>query len=98
MVHQYKLNGYNIVLDISSGAVHVVDDIAYDIISLFENNEKEKIDQKKTAFYLMLFTLTILMVFRVIPYYICLPIILISILATDKRAEVISPRLAARSP
>ena len=51
-----------------------------------ENNEKEKIDQKKTAFYLMLFALTILMVFRVIPYYICLPIILISILATDKNA------------
>ena len=51
-----------------------------------ENNEKEKIDQKKTAFYLVLFALTILMVFRVIPYYICLPIILISILATDKNA------------
>ena len=51
-----------------------------------ENEEKEKIDSKKTAFYLVLFALTILMVFRVIPYYICLPIILISILATDKNA------------
>ena len=36
MVHQYKLNGYNIVLDICSGAVHVVDDICYDIIEMFE--------------------------------------------------------------
>ena len=51
-----------------------------------ENEEKEKIAPKKTAFYLVLFAITILMVFRVIPYYICLPIILISILATDKNA------------
>lgn len=43
MVHQYKLLGYNIILDISSGAVHVVDDIAYDIISLFEKSSKEEI-------------------------------------------------------
>lgn len=35
MVHQYKLNGYNIVIDVYSGAVHVVDDVAYDIIRLF---------------------------------------------------------------
>ena len=32
MVHQYKLNGYNIVLDTCSGSVHSVDDVAYDII------------------------------------------------------------------
>ena len=46
MVHQYKLLGYNIILDISSGAVHVVDDIAYDIIALFEGNEKEYVIEK----------------------------------------------------
>ncbi len=40
MIHQYKLNGYNIVLDICSGSVHAVDDIAYDIISMFENKDK----------------------------------------------------------
>ena len=51
-----------------------------------ENEEKERIDPKKTAFYLILFAMTILMVFRVIPYYICLPIILISIMATDRNA------------
>ena len=43
MIHQYKLNGYNIVLDICSGSVHAVDDVAYDIISLFESESKESI-------------------------------------------------------
>lgn len=43
MIHQYQLGGYNIVLDICSGSVHVVDEVAYDIISMFENNKKEKI-------------------------------------------------------
>ena len=35
MVHQYQLNGYNIVLDTCSGAVHVVDEVAYDMIALY---------------------------------------------------------------
>ncbi len=43
MIHQYKLNGFNIVLDVCSGSVHVVDDVAYDIIADFENKEKEVI-------------------------------------------------------
>ncbi len=43
MIHQYKHCGYNIVLDICSGAVHIVDDIAYDIISLYENKEKNEV-------------------------------------------------------
>ena len=36
MIHQYKLGGYNIVLDVCSGSVHVVDDVAYDIIALMD--------------------------------------------------------------
>ena len=36
MIHQYKNNGYNIVLDVNSGSVHVVDDVTYDVIPLFE--------------------------------------------------------------
>lgn len=36
MIHQYQLNGYNIVLDVYSGSVHWVDDVAYDMIALFE--------------------------------------------------------------
>lgn len=46
VVHQYKNNGYNIVLDVNSGMVHMVDDIAYDIIALFENESKEDIKEK----------------------------------------------------
>lgn len=33
MIHQYKNNGYNIVLDVNSGSVHVVDDKVYDVIA-----------------------------------------------------------------
>ena len=36
MVHQYKNNGYNIVLDVNSGSVHVVDDLVYDVIPVVE--------------------------------------------------------------
>ena len=36
MIHQYKLNGYNIVLDVYSGSVHAVDELAYDAIALLE--------------------------------------------------------------
>ena len=43
MIHQYKLNGYNIVLDVYSGSVHSVDDLAYDVIEMYENSEKEEI-------------------------------------------------------
>ena len=43
MIHCYKLNGYNIVLDVFSGSVHSVDDLAYDIISLYEKESKESI-------------------------------------------------------
>ena len=43
MIHQYKNNGYNIVLDVNSGAVHVVDEVTYDVISLYEKNSKDEI-------------------------------------------------------
>ncbi len=36
MIHQYKSGGYNIVMDVNSGSVHVVDDIVYEIIPLME--------------------------------------------------------------
>ncbi|MBE6716812.1 MAG: thioether cross-link-forming SCIFF peptide maturase [Ruminococcaceae bacterium] len=38
MIHSYKLGGMNIVLDICSGSVHVVDDVVYDIINMYENS------------------------------------------------------------
>lgn len=43
MVHQYKLNGYNIVLDTCSGAIHVVDEVAYDMIELFHERTEEQL-------------------------------------------------------
>ena len=43
MLHQYKLNGYNIVLDTCSGSVHSVDDVAYDIIAMFEHASEDEI-------------------------------------------------------
>lgn len=46
MVHQYKLNGYNIVLDVFSGSVHTVDDLAYDVIALYKENTSEEIVTK----------------------------------------------------
>ena len=43
MVHCYKLGGLNIVLDIFSGSVHVVDEVAYDMIEAYESTEKEQL-------------------------------------------------------
>lgn len=43
MIHKYKMNGYNIVLDINGGAVHVVDDISYSILDYYKENTKEEI-------------------------------------------------------
>ena len=43
MVHQYKLNGYNIVLDTVSGSVHTVDEVAYDIIATYKSHTEQEI-------------------------------------------------------
>ena len=43
MVHQYKLGGYNIVLDTCSGSLHSVDEVAYDIIAMYKTNTEEEI-------------------------------------------------------
>ena len=43
MIHRYQLGGLNIVLDIYSGSVHVVDEIAYDAIGLYEEVEKDEL-------------------------------------------------------
>ena len=42
MIHQYKNNGYNIVLDVCSGSVHVVDDLTYEVIALMEKGFREE--------------------------------------------------------
>lgn len=43
MVHQYKMGGYNIVIDVNSGAIHVVDDLTYDMIAMYETMDKDAI-------------------------------------------------------
>ena len=43
MIHQYKLGKFNIVLDVCSGSVHAVDEIAYDIIGMYEEHSREEI-------------------------------------------------------
>ena len=45
LIHQYKNNGYNIVLDVNSGSVHVVDDIVYDVIACMVENNLENADK-----------------------------------------------------
>lgn len=51
MVHQYKNNGYNIVLDVNSGAIHVVDDVTYDVIELWEQTDRSGIIQRLKETY-----------------------------------------------
>lgn len=43
MIHQFKQGGLNIVMDIYSGAIHVVDDLVYDIIEIYKNHNEEEI-------------------------------------------------------
>ena len=51
MVHQYKLGGKNIVIDVCSGSVHSVDDVAFDVISLFEIQDKNSVIKTVTDKY-----------------------------------------------
>ncbi|MBO5110588.1 MAG: thioether cross-link-forming SCIFF peptide maturase [Clostridia bacterium] len=52
MIHQYKLGGYNVVLDICSGAVHTVNDVAYDMIAMYEENDRETVLRAMSENYL----------------------------------------------
>ena len=47
MIHCYKLGGLNIVLDICSGSIHVVDEVVYDIIEMYEEKNQKQIIQKQ---------------------------------------------------
>ena len=51
MIHQYKNNGYNIVLDVNSGSVHVVDDCVYDIIAMYEEHSLDEIKAELSSKY-----------------------------------------------
>ncbi|MBR0085384.1 MAG: thioether cross-link-forming SCIFF peptide maturase, partial [Lachnospiraceae bacterium] len=51
MIHQYKNNGYNIVLDVNSGSVHVVDELSYDVIALYEKLSPQEIVSELSGRY-----------------------------------------------
>ena len=51
MIHQFKNNGYNIVMDVNSGAIHVVDDLVYEIISRYETDTVDEIIKKLVKDY-----------------------------------------------
>lgn len=51
MIHCYQSNGYSIVMDVNSGAVHVVDDLVYQLVPLLEPLVKEKKDKGEILDY-----------------------------------------------
>ena len=51
-IHQYKLNGYNMVLDVPGGSVHVVDDVTYDaLLAMQETTDREEIKRRLAGTY-----------------------------------------------
>lgn len=55
MIHKYKLNGFNIVLDVNSGGVHIVDELTYDLLDNieppFDEHCSEKVIEKLSRHY-----------------------------------------------
>ena len=43
LIHKYNMNGYNIVVDVNGGAVHVVDDVTYRVLDYYEDKKVEDI-------------------------------------------------------
>lgn len=46
MIHKFSMNDLNIVVDVNGGAVHVVDEITFDVLDYYELNDAEKIAKK----------------------------------------------------
>ncbi len=51
MIHQFKNNGYNIVMDVCSGAVHVVDDVVYDVVSVYDKEGRDRVLESLSGKY-----------------------------------------------
>ena len=51
MIHQYKNNGYNIVLDVNSGSIHVVDDVVYDVLSLMDEENADRYGEAESRWH-----------------------------------------------
>lgn len=50
MIHKYRMHGTNIVLDVNSGAVHIVDDVAYEILDIYDKPDEQIIDELSPRF------------------------------------------------
>ncbi|WP_200805102.1 thioether cross-link-forming SCIFF peptide maturase [Acetoanaerobium noterae] len=46
LIHKFSMNDLNIVVDVNGGAVHVVDEITFDVLDYYELNDAEKIAKK----------------------------------------------------
>lgn len=46
MLHKFSMNGINVLMDILSGAVHAVDDVAYDIADLYPDMDADALKKK----------------------------------------------------
>ncbi|HEX2985937.1 MAG TPA: thioether cross-link-forming SCIFF peptide maturase [Caproiciproducens sp.] len=46
MIHKYSLNGYNIVMDTNSGAVHIFDDAPFDMLDYLSDGVPETMPEK----------------------------------------------------
>lgn len=51
MIHKFNMDGINIVMDINSGAVHIIDNEAYEILDFYKELDKEKIINKLSDKY-----------------------------------------------
>ncbi len=51
MIHQYRNNGFRIVLDVNSGAIHVVDELMYEVVARYESGTPEEIRRELSQAY-----------------------------------------------
>lgn len=51
MIHKFKMQGKNIVVDVNSGAVHVIDDVAYDVLDYYKTSGREQILEQLSSKY-----------------------------------------------
>ncbi len=49
MIHQYKSNGYNIIMDVNSGSIHVADDLVYELVPLVEELVSAGVKEPETV-------------------------------------------------
>lgn len=51
MIHKFKQNGMDIVMDVNSGIVHVVDDMTYDVLDFYKGGNRDEVIEKLGGTY-----------------------------------------------